>query len=54
MKHDIPVLALMAVVLPGGGSPKGLMDYYIDTAYPIERADAERIRIATYGDGSTL
>ena len=22
---------------PGGGSPRGLMDYYLDTSYPIER-----------------
>ena len=22
---------------PSGGSPKGLLQYYIDTAYPIER-----------------
>lgn len=41
--------------LPSGGSPKGLMDYYLETSYPIERAAAgsERIRIATFGDGST-
>lgn len=40
--------------LPGGGSPGGLMDYYLDTAYPIEQAGDERqIRIANYGDGST-
>lgn len=40
---------------PGGGSPKGLMDYYIDTAYPIE-TDAvgkRTIRVVTYGDGAT-
>jgi len=40
---------------PNGGSPKGLMDYYIDTAYPIERTGYGRgqIRVATYGDGAT-
>jgi len=40
---------------PGGGSPKGLMDYYVDTAYPIERTGygAGQIRVATYGDGAT-
>jgi len=40
---------------PNGGSPKGLMDYYIDTAYPIERTGygPGQIRVATYGDGST-
>ncbi len=40
---------------PNGGSPKGLMDYYIDTAYPIERTGFGRgqIRVATYGDGAT-
>jgi len=45
---------------PGGGSPRGLMDYFIDTAYPIERTGvgsggfpSARIRIATFGDGST-
>ena len=40
---------------PNGGSPKGLMDYYIDTAYPIERTGHGRgqIRVATYGDGAT-
>lgn len=40
---------------PNGGSPKGLMDYYIDTAYPIERTGygSGQIRVATYGDGST-
>jgi len=40
---------------PSGGSPKGLMDYYIDTAYPIERTGhgAGQIRVATYGDGAT-
>ncbi len=41
--------------MPAGGSPKGLLDYYLDTAYPIERTghDAGQIRIATYGDGAT-
>jgi len=40
---------------PNGGSPKGLMDYYVDTAYPIERTGCGpgQIRIATYGDGAT-
>jgi len=40
---------------PDGGSPKGLMDYYIDTAYPIERTGfgPGQIRVATYGDGAT-
>ena len=44
-----------STVLPGGGSPRKLMDYYIDTAYPIERMaeGRTRVRIATYGDGST-
>src|SRR5262249_43437244 len=38
-----------------GGSGRGLMDYYIDSAYPIERTGygAGQIRIANYGDGST-
>jgi Heparinase II/III-like protein len=38
-----------------GGSGKGLMDYYIDTAYPIERTGhgPGQIRVASYGDGST-
>jgi hypothetical protein len=38
-----------------GGSAKGLMDYYIDSAYPIERTGSGtgQIRVATYGDGST-
>jgi Heparinase II/III-like protein len=38
-----------------GGSGKGLMDYYIDTAYPIERTGygPGQIRVANYGDGST-
>ena len=40
---------------PGGGSPKGLMDYYIDTAYPIETdaAGTRTIRVVTFGDGAT-
>ena len=40
---------------PSGGSPKGLMDYFIDSAYPIERTGygSGQIRVATYGDGST-
>ena len=38
-----------------GGSPKALMDYFIDTAYPAERTGLGRgqIRVATYGDGAT-
>ncbi|MGB6754824.1 MAG: hypothetical protein WBE71_20235 [Xanthobacteraceae bacterium] len=38
-----------------GGSGKGLMDYYIDSAYPIERTGygSGQIRVANYGDGST-
>lgn len=38
-----------------GGSGKGLMDYYLDSAYPIERTGdgAGQIRVASYGDGST-
>ena len=38
-----------------GGSGKGLMDYYIDTAYPIERTGYGngQVRVANYGDGST-
>jgi hypothetical protein len=37
------------------GSVAGLMDYYLDTAYPIERTGFGRgqIRVATYGDGAT-
>jgi hypothetical protein len=44
-----------SVKAPSGGSPKGLMDYYIDTAYPIERTGygPGQIRIVTYGDGAT-
>ena len=40
---------------PNGGSGRGLMDYYIDSAYPIERTGYGRgqIRVANYGDGST-
>ncbi|HEV8676147.1 MAG TPA: heparinase II/III family protein, partial [Methylomirabilota bacterium] len=39
----------------GSGSPKGLVEYYVDTAYPIERTGrgAGQIRVATYGDGAT-
>ncbi len=42
-------------VLPRGGSAKGLLDYYLDTAYPIERTGhgAGQVRVATYGDGAT-
>ena len=38
-----------------GGSGRGLMDYYIDSAYPIERTGygLGQIRVANYGDGST-
>ena len=38
-----------------GGSAAGLMDYYIDSAYPIERTGygPGQIRVATYGDGAT-
>ena len=32
---------------PNGGSPKGLMDYYLDTAYPIERTGTGRARFAS-------
>ena len=40
--------------MPAGGSPQGLMDYYIDTAYPMEQVgDVRRIRVASYGDGAT-
>jgi hypothetical protein len=40
---------------PNGGSAKGLMDYYLDTAYPIEKTGfgAGQVRVATYGDGAT-
>jgi hypothetical protein len=39
----------------GGGSPKGLMDYYIDTAYPIEHTGYGKgqVRVVSYGDGAT-
>jgi len=38
-----------------GGSGRGLMEYYIDSAYPIERTGygPGQIRVANYGDGST-
>ncbi len=41
--------------VPGGGSPQGLADYYVDTAYPIEQTGHGRgqVRVATYGDGAT-
>jgi len=41
--------------VPAGGSAAGLMDYYIDSAYPIERTGhgPGQIRVATYGDGAT-
>lgn len=40
---------------PGGGSLQGLLDYYVASAYPIEREGSGpgRIRCATYGDGAT-
>ncbi len=40
---------------PSGGSPKGLLEYYLDTAYPAERTGygAGQIRVAAYGDGAT-
>ncbi|HUS92446.1 MAG TPA: heparinase II/III family protein [Phycisphaerae bacterium] len=40
---------------PSGGSPKGLADYYIDTAYPMEQTEggARRVRVASTGDGAT-
>ena len=40
---------------PNGDSPKGLADYFIDAAYPIEATGygAGQIRVATYGDGAT-
>jgi hypothetical protein len=39
----------------GGGSPRALMDYYIDTAYPAETGTdgQQRIRVLSYGDGAT-
>jgi len=38
-----------------GDSPQGLADYFIDSAYPIERTGhgAGQVRVATYGDGAT-
>jgi len=41
--------------MPKGGSPRGLLEYYLDTAYPIERTGYGKgqIRIATYGDAAT-
>lgn len=38
-----------------GGSPRGLLDYFIDSAYPPEPLGEGRsqIRIASYGDGAT-
>jgi hypothetical protein len=38
-----------------GDSPKGLADYFIDTAYPLEPTGqgAGQVRVATYGDGAT-
>src|SRR5262249_27373250 len=41
--------------VPGGGTPRGLMDYYLDSAYPIERTGHGKgqVRVATYGDGAT-
>ena len=44
-----------AAKAPNGGSPKGLMHYYIDTAYPIERTGygPGQIRVVTYGDGAS-
>ena len=38
-----------------GGSPSGLLQYYIDTSYPIEQTGfgQGQIRVATYGDGAT-
>jgi len=44
-----------AAKAPNGGSPKGLMNYYIDSAYPIERTGhgPGQVRVATYGDGAT-
>ncbi|MFW6108777.1 MAG: hypothetical protein ACOC8D_03075, partial [bacterium] len=44
-----------ALTTPAGDSAQGLMDYYLDTAYPIERTGhgPGQIRVATYGDGAT-
>lgn len=41
--------------MPSGGSIRGLMDYYIDAAYPVEITGYGKgqFRIATYGDGAT-
>jgi hypothetical protein len=41
--------------VPNGSTPKGLMDYYLDTAYPIEHTGhgAGQVRVATCGDGAT-
>jgi hypothetical protein len=38
-----------------GGSPQGLMDYYIDSAYPIENIGVGqgRLRTVTHGHGAT-
>jgi hypothetical protein len=40
---------------PFGGSVRGLMDFYLDTAYPVERTGlgTGQVRVATYGDGAT-
>ena len=40
---------------PSGASARGMTNYFIDTAYPIERTGEGkgRIRVVTYGDGST-
>ena len=44
-----------AAKAPNGGSPQGLMDYYIDTAYPIERTGhgPGQVRVVTFADGAT-
>lgn len=41
--------------MPKGGSVRGLLDYYLDSAYPIEMIGpgAKQVRVANYGDGST-
>ena len=41
--------------MAGGGSPRGLLDYYLDTTYPAEPLGngKSRFRVATYGDGAT-
>ncbi|MBL7043058.1 MAG: hypothetical protein ISR77_30780 [Pirellulaceae bacterium] len=38
-----------------GASARGMTDYFIDTAYPVERTGEGngRIRVVTYGDGAT-